>query len=344
MARKIDRTSDHDTVVTVGDVRFGADHFPVVAGPCAIESEEQINAVARSVADAGATALRAAAVPTGSSAYAFQSLGTDGVRMLVQAGAAVGLPVITQVNDPQQLADWAGLVDMVEIGSSNMQNFELLRLIGQADVPVLLKRASSATIDEWLWAAEYVLSEGNEQVVLVERGIRTFGESATLDLTSVAIAKERCHLPVLALPSHAVASRSLVNRLTLAAHGVGADGAIVEVHPDPAKALNNADNQIDFVEFASLMRELGVTRLRTGIDAIDAELVELLARRQQLAQRIGKVKAESGAPVRVEDRERELLERVRDHADRFGYDTEAIVAIYERVMEASRRAQEALRD
>ncbi len=322
---------------------FGADHFPVIAGPCTIESEKQIMSIARAVAESGASALRGAAVPTGPSAYGFAGLGDSGVAMLVAAGKEVGLPVITQVNDLQQLEAWADMVDMVEIGSSNMQNFELLRMVGQSRVPVLVKRASSATIDEWLWAAEYVLAEGNDQVVLVERGIRTFGESPTLDLTSVAMVKERSHLPVLALPSHAVASRSLVSRLTLAAHGVGADGVIVEVHPDPEASLSNPENQIGFEAFAQLMHELGVSRLRTGIDAIDHELVELLAQRQRLALRIGAVKAESGVPVRSPDRETELLDRIGAQAFELGYSDEIVRKIYELILEASRRAQEDLR-
>lgn len=344
MGRKIDRTSEENTVVAVGPVMFGADHFPVIAGPCAVESESQIGVIADAVARSGASALRAAVVPTGASAYSFSGRGAEGITWLVEAGKRVGLPVITQVNEPQHVEDWAELVDMVEIGSSNMQNFELLRIVGQSRVPVLLKRASSATIDEWLWAAEYVLAEGNDQVVLVERGIRTFGESPTLDLTSVAIVKERSHLPVLALPSHAVASRSLVSKLTLAAHGVGADGVIVEVHPQPDSALANPENQIDFTDFAELMHELGVTRLRTGIDAIDYELVELLARRQRLALQIGQVKAESGAPVRSPEREAELLERVRQQAAELDYAEDIAQDIYGLILEASRRAQEKLRN
>lgn len=343
MARKIDRTSDHNTVVAVGPVMFGADHFPVIAGPCTIESEDQILAIAQAVAESGASALRGAAVLTGPSAYGFAGLGDAGIDLLVAAGKQVGLPVITQVNDLQQLEAWADKVDMVEIGSSNMQNFELLRMVGQSKVPVLVKRASSATIDEWLWAAEYVLAEGNDQVVLVERGIRTFGESPTLDLTSVAMVKERSHLPVLALPSHAVASRSLVSRLTLAAHGVGADGAIVEVHPDPDASLSNPENQIGFEAFAQLMHDLGVSRLRTGIDAIDHELVGLLAQRQRLALRIGAVKAETGAPVHSPDRETELLDRISTRASELGYSDEIVRKIYELILEASRRGQEDLR-
>lgn len=344
MTRKIDRVSEQNTVVSVGTLLFGSDHFPVVAGPCAVESASQIREVAVAIAAAGASALRASAVPTEPSPYAFSGLGLDGVRALAAAGEEVGLPVITQVNEPHDLDAVAGLVDMIEIGSSNMQNFELLRAVGKTGLPVLVKRASSATIDEWLWAAEYVLAEGNDNVVLVERGIRTFGESATLDLTSIAIVKERSHLPVIALPSHAVASRSLVGKLTLAAHGVGADGAIVEVHPRPETAITNAANQLNFDEFADLMHSLGVTKLRTGIDAIDYDLVDLLAQRQRLALRIGAVKAETGTPVRAPDREAALLDRVREHAFSLGYSSEVIEQIYGLILEASRDAQEHLRD
>lgn len=342
MNRKAHRTLERsgDTVVQVGDVRFGSDPFPVVAGPCMIESEEQIHELAATVAAAGARLLRGNSVATMvGGPYGFQGLGLAGVRMLAEAGAAHDLPVVTQIAEPRDVDDVAAHADMLEIGAGNMQNFELLKAVGQAGLPVLLKRGPSATFDEWLWAAEYVLAEGNEQVVLCERGIRAFEKSDTLDIAAVPSVKETSHLPVVVFPSHAVTDRASIPALSLAAQGVGADGLVVEVHPDPSEAKTNDVGQLDPTGFDALMAALGINRLRGQVDLIDRDIVRLLARRRSLTTKIGQVKAARDMPVFVPDREDELLDVIREEARLQGLDDAYVVGLFRAVLEDSKAAQ-----
>jgi 3-deoxy-7-phosphoheptulonate synthase/chorismate mutase-like protein len=343
--RKTTKSSENGrTVVQVGTVRFGHDPFPVIAGPCAIESESQIVEAAERVAAAGASILRGAAFKQGSSPYSFRGLGDEGVIMLERAGRTVGLPTVTQVLEARDVAVVADRVDMVEIHSGSMQNFELLKEVGRAGRPVLLRRGPSATLDEWLWAAEYLLAEANDQVVLVERGIRTFGSATdTLDISSVPALKEMSHLPVIVDPSHASGGASKVPPLALAAQGVGADGLIVEVHPDPGRARSEGPRQLDPGEFAALMFRLGVNRMRAHIDLVDREIVRLLARRMEMSLEIGRVKARRGLPVRAPEREAELLAIIREEAAIQGLRPEHANEIFELVLEESRRVQEEMR-
>lgn len=347
MERKATKVHDGGrTVVDVAGVRIGRDPFPVIAGPCAIESESQLMAAAEAVAAAGASILRGNAFKQGSSPYSFRGLGDDGLIILERAGKEVGLPTVTQVLEPRDVPAVAERVDMIEIHSGSMQNFELLKEAGRAGKPVLLRRGPSATIDEWLWAAEYLLAEGNDQVVLVERGIRTFGSDRTdtLDIASVPTLRETTHLPVLVDPSHASGGASRVPPLALAAQGVGADGLIVEVHPDPHQAKTEGPLQLDPEQFAQLMFRLGVNRMRANIDLIDREIVRLLARRQELSLQIGREKARRGLPVRAPERERELLEVIREEAAAEGIDPDHAARLFELVLEESRRVQEEMRD
>lgn len=222
-----------------------------------------------------------------------------------------------------------------------MQNFELLRVIGRAGRPVLLARGGSATVDEWLWAAEYLLAEDNNQVVLCETGIRTFEQvtRTTLDLSSIPALREASHLPVIAAPSVAGGSVGQIQPLTLAAQGVGADGAMIEVHPDPDAARTKVSHQITPQAFARLMDALGVNRIRNHIDLIDRDLVRLLANRHQLAMRIGRLKAERNMPVRIPERETELLGVIREEAERAGLDADRVEEIFHLILEQSRSAQ-----
>lgn len=347
MQRKASRAeATATTVVTVGNARIGHDPFPVIAGPCAVESEAQIMSVAEAVAEAGGSVLRGNAFKQGSSPYDFRGLGDDALSMLNRAGKAVGLPTVSQVLEPTDVRAAAELVDMIEIHSGSMQNFELLREAGKAGKPVLIRRGPSATVDEWLWAAEYVLAEGNDQVVLVERGIRTFGGSSgdMLDITSIPEIKELSHLPILVDPSHTPGGAGRVPPLALAAQGVGADGLIVEVHPDPDQALTRGPQQLSLEGFAGLMFRLGVNRMRAHIDLVDREIVRLLARRQQMSLEIGRVKAARGLPVRAPERERELLEIIRHEAELQGISADHVQALFEQVLDESRRIQEQMRD
>ena len=247
-----------DTLIRVGDVLIGGDGFVVMAGPCSVESAEQITTTAQFVAEHGAHVLRGGVFKPRTSPYSFQGLGWDGLDLLVAAGREAGLPVITEVMAVDQVPRMAAAADILQVGARNMQNFDLLRELGKVDRPVLLKRGLSSTIEEWLAAAEYVVAQGNQQVILCERGIRTF-ESATrntLDLSAVAVVRERSHLPIIVDPSHGTGSRPYVAPMAWAARAAGAHGLLIEVHPEPAKALSDSEQSLSPAEFASLMRHL----------------------------------------------------------------------------------------
>lgn len=345
MERRATNPDGPRTVVTVGGVRIGHDPFPVIGGPCAIESEQQMMEAAEAVAGAGASVLRGGTFKQGSSPYAFRGLGDEGVLILERAGKAVGLPTVTQVLEPRDVDAVADRVDMIEIHSGSMQNFELLRVVGKTGKPVMLRRGPSATLDEWLWSAEYLLAEGDDQVVLVERGIRTFGSGTRdmLDISSVPTLREMSHLPVVVDPSHASDGAPKVPPLALAAQGVGADGLIVEVHPQPAAARSEGPRQLDAEEFSALMYRLGVNRMRAHIDLVDREIVRLLARRQEMSLEIGRVKAARGLPVHAPDREAELLAIIRDEADAQGLPPDLVENLFEQVLAYSRKVQEEMR-
>jgi 3-deoxy-7-phosphoheptulonate synthase len=244
--------------VPIGPVVLGGREVVVMAGPCAVESEEQVFATARAVAAAGASILRGGAFKPRTSPYSFQGLGQEGLELLAAAGRAHGLSVVTEVVAPEDVALVARHADVLQVGARNMQNFRLLEALGEAGRPVLLKRGLVATLEELLLAAEYVLAAGNPDVILCERGIRTFARETrnTLDLASIPLLKERSHLPVIVDPSHGTGLRALVPPLARAALAAGADGLIVEVHPDPDRALSDGPQSLTFAAFARLMEEL----------------------------------------------------------------------------------------
>ena len=335
------RPEGANTVVDVGGVRFGRDPFPVVAGPASVESESQVMAAAHIVAERGASLLRGGTFRSPSSPYAFSGMGRAGLALLERAGESVGLPILTEVAEGADVDLAAEHADMLEIGPANMQNYELLRAAGRAGKPVLLNRGPSATIDEWLWSAEYLLAEGNDQVVMCERGIRTFEQSTqnTLDISAVPVVKARSHLPVIVDPSHAAGHRSLVTPLALAAQGVGADGLAVEVHPTPDEALSDQLQQLDGVGFGALMDALGISRMRHAVDIVDREIVRMFARRRELSLAIGRVKAARGMPVQIPEREDELLAVIREEAVLQGLDPAYVERIFKEILAESRAAQ-----
>ena len=245
-----------DTVVSVGKARIGRD-FCLIAGPCAVESSEQVTSIARQVSAAGAQLLRGGAFKPRTSPYTFGGLGAEGLELLCRAGRETGLPVVSEITDPRQLPLFRE-VDVLQVGARNMQNFELLRELGRQEKPVLLKRSFGATVTELLQAAEYILAGGNERVILCERGIRTFetDSRATLDVAGIAALKEQSHLPVLADPSHAAGRRGLVAPLALAAAAAGADGLMIEVHDRPEEALSDGRQALTCGEFARLARRV----------------------------------------------------------------------------------------
>jgi 3-deoxy-7-phosphoheptulonate synthase len=249
---------DQPSVLDIGGRKIGGEHFALIAGPCTVESRDQLLTTARTVHAAGATMLRGGAYKPRTSPYAFQGLGTEGLRLLAEAKAETGLPIVTELMDAKDLEPVLEVADVIQIGARNMQNYTLLSEVGRSSTPVLIKRGLSSTLDELLMAAEYVLKEGNPNVLLCERGIRTF-ETAyrfTLDLTAVPVLKELTHLPVVVDPSHAPGRRSLVEPLSLAAAAAGADGIIVEVHPQPEEAICDGPQQLRTEGFAEYARKV----------------------------------------------------------------------------------------
>jgi 3-deoxy-7-phosphoheptulonate synthase len=243
-----------DTVITVGGTSLGGGHIALIAGPCSVESREQLMEAALAAKQGGATMLRGGAFKPRTSPYAFQGLGVEGLEILAEAREASGLPIVTELMDPRHLEAVAKYSDIIQIGARNMQNFQLLSAVGEVDRPVLLKRGLAATIDELLMAAEYIVKEGNDQVILCERGIRTFETATrnTLDISAVPILKQRSHLPVVVDPSHATGKADLVEPLSLAAIVAGADGLMIEMHPTPELALSDGAQSLDPRQFAAV--------------------------------------------------------------------------------------------
>jgi len=255
-----------NSVVKVGNVEVGGRSIALMAGPCAVETPEQMFAAARAVKASGAGILRGGAFKPRTSPYSFQGLEEDGLKILSDAAKQYGLATVTEIIDLQSLDTALKYVDMVQIGARNMQNFRLLQAVGRAGYPVLLKRGLSATMEEWLMAAEYIASEGNASIILCERGIRTFETYTrnTLDLSAVPLVKSLSHLPVVVDPSHATGLRKLVGPMSLAAVAAGADGLIVEVHPEPQKALCDGHQSLSPEEFSKMAGELKTVAAAVG--------------------------------------------------------------------------------
>ena len=322
------------TRVRVNGVELGhGQELVVMAGPCAVESREQLMETARTVKREGARILRGGAFKPRTSPYSFQGLGLPALELLAEAHAEFGLPVVSEVVDSADVPVFEEHVDILQVGARNMANFVLLKAVGQSRRPVLLKRGLSATIEEWLLAAEYILSAGNPNVILCERGIRTFETATrnTLDLSAVPVLRSRTHLPIVVDPSHGTGHRALVGPMALAGAAVGANGLIIEVHPDPANARSDGDQSLGFEDFGALMDELrrlqfvrsadaqaaptpqpapagGIEEVRNRIDDLDAQLAEMVQERASLALEVQRRRDPDahGHDVR---RERALLER-----------------------------------
>ena len=263
----LSHTQNKRTVIRVGDVRLG-EEFVIIAGPCAVENEEQTLETARQVKAAGARMLRGGAFKPRTSPYSFQGLGRDGLKILARAREETGLPIVTEIMDTRHISLVSEYADVLQVGSRNMQNFTLLKEVGRSDKPVLLKRGMNATLAEWLNCAEYVLSEGNPRVILCERGIRTFETYTrnTLDLSIIPAVKEVSHLPVIVDPSHGTGRSTLIERMSLAAVASGADGLMIEVHQTPHKALSDRYQQISPDAFSLLVRK--INRMKSAMDDI----------------------------------------------------------------------------
>ncbi len=246
-----------DTVVKVGSTQVGKE-FVIIAGPCAMESREQFLSTTKAVRKAGAQILRGPVFKPRTSPYSFQGIGEEGIGFLMEAKEKTGMPMVAEIMEISHIKLLADCADMYQIGARNMHNFSLLKAAGKAGRPVLLKRGLSSTIEEWLMAAEYILKEGNPDVVLCERGIRTFETMTrnTLDISAIPLVKKLSHLPIIVDPSHAAGRQDIIPALCKAAIAAGADGLMLEVHPHPAEAKSDREQQLDFQQFAALMKEL----------------------------------------------------------------------------------------
>ena len=349
------------TVIRVGNTTIGGGSLTVMAGPCAVESRDQLLRTADAVAAAGATVLRGGAFKPRTSPYSFQGLGMDGVRFLTEARERTGLPVVTEVMEPNQMEPVALHADIIQIGARNMQNFPLLMAAGRISKPVMLKRGIAATVEEWLMAAEYIVSSGNPEVILCERGIRTFERYTrnTLDLSAVPVIQERTHLPIVVDPSHGTGHRPLVRPLAVAGAAVGADGIIIEVHPDPPSARSDSEQSLSFPEFGDLMDDLRRheylrqptaphaqthieppverKRLRARIDDVDARIASLLEERAELSVAVQQTR-EPGDHGHDVGRERELIERAA-HGGEGVLTPEEVEMVFGAIMRVSRSAQ-----
>lgn len=256
----------HNTIVQVGNVVFGGTAIPVIAGPCAIESYDQVRQTAVAVKEAGAVMLRGGAYKPRTSPYSFQGLEHDGLEILSAVGHEVGMPVISELTDPRLLETVEEYVDMIQIGARNMQNYPLLKEVSKSQKPILLKRGAASTIEEWLMAAEYIMAGGNDKIVLCERGIRTFESYTrnTFDISAVALVRQLSHLPVIADPSHGTGNWRLVGPVAKAAVAAGADGLIIEVHPCPEEAMSDGPQSLNPLNFHQLMRETSAVAKAVG--------------------------------------------------------------------------------
>ena len=307
------------SVVAVGPFVVGGGRRAVIAGPCAVESPEQIMRLARAVARAGATAIRGGVFKPRTSPYSFQGHGLEALGWLKEAGDTVGLPIVTEVMAPAQVTPVAEQADVLQIGARNCQNYDLLKEAGASSRPVFLKRGFGTTVEEWLSSAEYLLDAGCRDVILCERGIRTFEKATrgTLDLGGLLAARSLTHLPLFADPSHAAGRRDLVPGLARAAWGAGVDGLMIEVHDAPESALSDGPQALLPEDLEELLDEFGilpgasgsVERIRRAIDSVDGSIARLAARRLELARLVGAVKKASGRPIRDEAREASVRAR-----------------------------------
>ncbi len=249
-----------DTVIKIKDVSCGGGSFAVIAGPCSIENRDQLFQVGRAVKKAGARILRGGAFKPRTSPYSFQGLGLEGLKYLAEAGRELDMPTVTEIMDPRQVELADRYADVIQVGTRNMQNFDLLRELGKSRKPVMLKRGMAARIEEFLMSAEYILSQGNYNVILCERGIRTFEDATrfTLDLSAVPLVKELSHLPIITDPCHGTGRRSLISAMARASLAAGSCGLMLEVHPQPEKALSDGFQSLDFAQFEALMTSLKI--------------------------------------------------------------------------------------
>lgn len=346
------------SVIEVNGATIGGKEIVLMGGPCAVESSLQMSRSAETVKEAGGKILRGGVFKPRTSPYSFQGLGLEGVNYLVKAAKDQGLLCVTEVIDARSLDLVVDRVDLIQIGARNMQNFELLKIVGRIKKPVILKRGLSATVEEWLLAAEYILSAGNPRVILCERGIRTYEPSTrnTLDLSAIGVAKELSHLPVIVDPSHAAGRRDLISSLSKAAIAAGADGLLIETHPNPDEATSDGPQSLTPGQFIQLAKELGVVAasvkrsftyggyqqdtiesLRAKIDSVDQTILESLADRMQIVRKLGDQKRLDH--VKDASRQKEIIQRLVNLAAELQLPVELIERIYPLIFEFGVQSQ-----
>jgi len=347
------------SIIEINGVTLGGKEIILIGGPCAVESSIQMSQSAETVKKAGGKILRGGVFKPRTSPYSFQGLGREGLNYLVQAAREQDLLCVTEVIDTPSLELVVDQIDLIQIGARNMQNFELLKMVGKINKPIILKRGLSATIEEWLLAAEYILSAGNPHVILCERGIRTYEPSTrnTLDLSAVGVAKELSHLPVIVDPSHAAGRRDLIASLSKAAIASGADGLLIEMHPNPAEAVSDGAQSLHPEQFIQLAGELGVVAeavdrifacgreneeetlesLRNQIDDIDQTIIERLAARMEIVSKV----ADKKRMDRVKDntREKEVIQRLTNLGEELKLPSELVKKIYPIIFEVAVQSQ-----
>ncbi|MHB8075730.1 bifunctional 3-deoxy-7-phosphoheptulonate synthase/chorismate mutase [Desulfosporosinus fructosivorans] len=345
------------STIEVKGITIGGKEIILMGGPCAVESSIQMSQSAETVKQAGGKILRGGVFKPRTSPYSFQGLGLEGLNYLVKAAKEQELLCVTEVIDAASLELVVDEVDIIQIGARNMQNFELLKLAGKSKTPIILKRGLAATIEEWLLAAEYILEAGNPQVILCERGIRTFEPSTrnTLDLSAVGVAKELSHLPVIVDPSHAAGRRDLIASLSKAAIAAGADGLLIETHPNPAEAVSDGPQSLTPEQFIQLAAELGVVAesvkrvftfggigdtlevLRTQIDRVDQTIIKLLADRMQIVQKVGDQKRLDR--VKDTNRQNEIIQRLSNLAAELQLPPDLVKRLYPMIFEFGVQSQ-----
>jgi 3-deoxy-7-phosphoheptulonate synthase len=345
------------STIEVNGVTIGGKEIILIGGPCAVESSLQMSQSAETVKRAGGKILRGGLFKPRTSPYSFQGLGLEGLNYLVQAAKEQNLLCVTEVIDASSLDLVVDKVDILQIGARNMQNFGLLKLVGKIKKPIILKRGLSATIEEWLLAAEYILVAGNPQVILCERGIRTFEPSTrnTLDLSAVGVAKELSHLPVIVDPSHAAGRRDLISSLSKAAIAAGADGLLIETHPNPTEAVSDGPQSLTPEQFVQLAGELGMVAesvkrvftfgdngntleaLRIQIDRVDQSIIELLADRMQIVRKIGDQKRLDR--VKDTNRQNEIIQRLLNLAEELQLPPDLVKSLYPLIFEFGVQSQ-----
>lgn len=346
-----------DTVVSVKDIKIGLDNFVMIAGPCAIESEEQYYETSKAVIESGASIIRGSVFKPRTSPYDFQGLEHSGLKLLSNVREDFNIPVETEVVDPRDVKTVANHVDILRVGTRNMQNFSLLKELSKIDIPIILKRGMSATINEWLFAAEYLMVNGNDDVILCERGIRTYIKETrnTLDLSAIPILKKKTHLPIIIDPSHATGNRNLIIPMSKAAIAVGADGLIVEVHYDPPNALCDGHQSLTPEMFSNLMKFLkpylhlegrsfskkgiSLMNIREEISELDSYIIDILGERFKLIPELIAYKQQNNIPVFQPEREKQMHKKYWNLALKNKVNPELIQSIYENIIHESRELQ-----